>query len=669
MKARLGAVGSLVVLAGLAVAHAAALSRGEDYAGWLLVLDHLFDLAAVLILFAIGVATGRMVLERMGLPLDQPLEALTFGTAVGFSILATGILGLGLAGVMYTPVVVAWIVGWGLASHRHIADLPALGSRAVAFLRREGGPSIPAALALVVFLVVAVFLIVMALAPPVDWDSLMYHLHVPAQFVQQHRIFVPPDNLQVALVSLVHMLYVPFVATGVSAGPSLLSAFMALLLGLAVFSFCARFFDGLSGSLSLALLWGTTTILLVAITARLDVTVSLYVFLAHYALLVALESKSRPFFYLAAVLLGCAVGVKYHALPYILALTPLVLWVAWSQTSNAKAAVKPVVVFAALGVAASLPWMIKNWILLGAPFYPLFADLVLEPWLVPLFGSTTVPPSVDIEVFQALDRVRIPFNLRDAFFAPQRLTVEPEGVFYGLSMALLALPLWGLFVKNKTVNWLAIPAVGYLIILIVPFPATNLRYMIPAVVPLTIAVAYMAVKTAQRFLSASSAQFVLLLLAAFVLISPIRTMQGWLLGSKALSHLVGATSAADYRLNRLTFQLIGPVIRFTNENLAEDDRILLLWEARAYYFTPTVLQDIRLTNWPLLAQQLGPQDCLEDEGVTHVLLGSGALGYYVNRGLDPQAVRWEAFQRFAQRCLTPIHESTGFVLYEIRNGR
>ncbi len=153
MKARLVAVGSLMVFAGLAVAHAAALSRGEDYVGWLLVLDHFFDLAAVLILFAIGVATGRMVLERMGLPLDQPLEALTFGTAVGFGILATGILGLGLAGVMYTPVVVTWIVGWGLASRRHIADLPALGSRAVALLRREGGPSIPAALALAVFLV------------------------------------------------------------------------------------------------------------------------------------------------------------------------------------------------------------------------------------------------------------------------------------------------------------------------------------------------------------------------------------------------------------------------------------------------------------------------------------------------------------------------------------
>ena len=187
MKGWLGVGVSIAAFAGLAIAHAAVGSRGEDFSGWLVVLDHLFALAMVLTLFAIGVATGRMVLERMGLPLDQPLEALVFGTTLGFGILATGILALGMTGVMYTPLVMAWIVGWGFVSRRHMTDLPALVSRATAFVRREGGSPVPAAGALVVFFVVAVFLIVMALAPPVDWDSLMYHLHVPAQFVQEHR--------------------------------------------------------------------------------------------------------------------------------------------------------------------------------------------------------------------------------------------------------------------------------------------------------------------------------------------------------------------------------------------------------------------------------------------------------------------------------------------------
>ena len=122
------------------------------------------------------------------------------------------------------------------------------------------------------------------------------------------------------------MLYLPLLALGSSAGPALLSAFIAVLLGLAVFAFTARFLGDRTASLSLALLWGTTTLLLVAITPRLDVTLAFYLFLAHYALMLALSSSSsRAPLYLSAVLLGAAIGIKYNALPYILGLAPRIL--------------------------------------------------------------------------------------------------------------------------------------------------------------------------------------------------------------------------------------------------------------------------------------------------------------------------------------------------------
>ncbi len=59
-----------MAVAGLAMAHAAVGARGDDYVGWLLVLDHLFALATVGALFAVGLAAGRLVLDRLGLPLD-----------------------------------------------------------------------------------------------------------------------------------------------------------------------------------------------------------------------------------------------------------------------------------------------------------------------------------------------------------------------------------------------------------------------------------------------------------------------------------------------------------------------------------------------------------------------------------------------------------------------
>jgi hypothetical protein len=663
----LAGTAGVVLASGMVAGHVAYLARGDDATGPLLVVNHLFDLTIVLGMLALASAVGRLALRKAGVRLEQPLEALTFGVAIGMGIIAAGILLLGLMRAMYTPVLMAWLGALAFAARRELADLGRLLRSAAGSLRRQAGEeAIAAGVALTVLCVVAVFLVVMALAPPVDWDSLMYHLHVPAQFLQHHRIFLPPDNLHAALVGLPHMLYVVFLALGSPAGPSLLSAALAVLLGLAVVSFGMRFFGRLSTMLSVTILWGTTTILLVAMTARLDVTLALYLFLAHHALLVALSSTSRPHLYLAAVLLGLAVGVKYHALPYILAVAPLVLWITWTHTRHIGRLVRPLAVFSLLGVAAALPWLIKNWILLGAPFHPLLAPLSLEPWLVPLFGSAVVPADVDLSAFQALTQSRATFNLWDAFFAPERLTIEPEGVFYRLSVALLALPLWFVFVKNRTLSWLVVPAVGYVIILIVPFPTTNLRYLIPAVTPLTIAVAHMAVSTSRRFLSESGARMLLLGLAALVLLPAVRMMHGWLVGTKAMGHLAGMTSAAEYRANRVTYQLIGPVVRVANERLTRDDRILMLFEARAFYFEPSVTQDVRVANWPLLADKLRPGDCLQDSGVTHVLLGTGALGYYINRGLDPAVARWEAFQQFAGRCLVPIHESTGFVLYEVR---
>ncbi|MCZ6917543.1 MAG: hypothetical protein O7I93_12260, partial [Gemmatimonadetes bacterium] len=285
----------VLLSSGMVAGHLASLARGDEATGPLLIVNHLFDLTIVLGMLALAGAVGRLALRRAGVDLEQPLEALTFGIAIGMGIIAAGVLLLGLVRALYTPVLMAWLGTLALVARREVVGLGALLRRAAGSLRRQAaGEPIAAVVALTALGVVAVFLVVMALAPPVDWDSLMYHLHIPAQFVQHHRIFLPPDNLHTALVGLPHMLYVVFLAVGSPSGPALLSAALALLLGLAVVSFGIRFFGKLSTMLSVTILWGTTTILLVATTARIDVTLALYLFLAHHALLVALSSTSRP---------------------------------------------------------------------------------------------------------------------------------------------------------------------------------------------------------------------------------------------------------------------------------------------------------------------------------------------------------------------------------------
>src|SRR5439155_1832013 len=272
------------LLAGLVLFSAAALIgahlyvgfRGPGFRGPLLVLDHLFELSLVLALLALCAGVGRFALTQCRVTLNQPLEALSFSTALGAGLVATSILVCGLLSALEAPVLGLLVLVWAFLARKELGALPSLCAHSWAVLRTRTG-----VVGLSIAGAIGLFMISQALAPPIDWDSLMYHLRVPAQFAQEGRVYLTEDNLNGAFVGLVHMLYVPLLALGSSAGPALVSAVLALLLGAAVLAFCVRFLDGPTSALSLSLLSGSTILLLTAITARVDVTLAVYVFLAH----------------------------------------------------------------------------------------------------------------------------------------------------------------------------------------------------------------------------------------------------------------------------------------------------------------------------------------------------------------------------------------------------
>ena len=278
-----------------------------------------------------------------------------------------------------------------------------------------------------------------------------------------------------------------------------------------------------------------------------------------------------------------------------------------------------------------------------------------------------MPSSVSLEIFNTLADARQHFNIIDAFFAPERITIEFEGAFHYTNPALLALPLSLVFLKNRTINWLIIPAVGYLLLLILPFGAINLRYLIPAAVPLTIAVTYMLVRSSERFLSPGGSRTFLILLTLLALYSSGRAIYTWLGHSKALQHLVGKASTTEYIATHLdpSMRTLASVLQFVDERVPKDSRILMLYESRGYFFDRRVIVDTRVANWPLLTHKLTPDNCLKALGISHVLLSTGAVRYYLRRGVDPELIRWSEFLSFADRCLgDPIYQGQAFVLFE-----
>lgn len=682
-----------------------------DATGLSVFLRHVLDLALVVGLLAVSEGLGTTLLRRFKVKAPDSVSSLAFGTVLGAAALANAVLLLGAVGWLSPLSLALLLLFAGVLGRKGLLSLPSRVGALPRFLKREGGWGVALAWGLVVTGGVGLFLLLLGAAPPVDWDTLMYHLPVPSQFLEKGRIFLPPDNLHTSFVGLLHMLYLPLLAAGSVAGPALLNGALAVLLALTLFSMGARFFNGETASLTMGAVWGTTTLLLVAITPRTDVSLALFLLLAHYAFLLALEEEGEVgWAYLGAFLVGLSAGVKFNGMAYGAGLAPLALWVAWRSgaekgtgdgnrpepgvvvedspkkgdaapggpaagegdgpgpggvAEQARCATGAALLMVALGMVAVAPWLVKNWALLGAPFYPYFAHRLIEPWLQALYEAAPAVQAPDPALSQALRGIRAPVSLWGVFFAPGGMTAEGEGAFYFTNRILLLLPLGIFFLRRRNLAWLVTPPLLYLILILVPFPSTNLRYLIPAVPALTLAVSFVLLEAGGRLLPRRFATVGVLVVATLALGPSWQTSRQWLTKTEAVPHFVGRASSSDYWATHLDpgVRTFAPMVRFVNDHVPDTARVLLLFEARGFPLEPRVIQDNKITNWPYLVGVLPEGECGEEVGADYLLLASAALNYYQQRGLDPGKLRWERFERFAEACLGPIFHVPGYVLF------
>lgn len=663
MKARARAW-TLVFATGVTLAHHALRPGAETGAGPLLVLDHLFAILAAVTLMALCAAVGLRLVHVGRLPMDSDIERLAFGAALGAGTVSTLLLVCGALGGFREWVLAPGLATTAFVARRELGVLPRLLRAAAREWQLIAG--VPAT---AVFAALAACLLVLALAPATDTDSLSYHLRVPAQFLDRGRIYLPEDNLHVAWVGLAHLLYVPLLALEAPSAPAVLNVIFALLLPLTLAPAAVRFSPSLAaGRVAPLLLAGSPVVLLVAITPKIDVTLALFLFLGHYALLRASHEMNSAARWLvaSAALLGFGAGIKLLALPYIASLVPVLLLLA----ARGSVRVRLVVVFAAVGVATALPWLVKNWALVGAPFYPELAAPILPPWLEQIHGSRQLPASLDPSGLTPLRDVRVPFNLADWFVAPERLTPESEGRWYAANPLFALLVLAILFLRDRAMAALLAPAALYVGIAVLLGSRINLRYLVPVIPILTLAAGLVLARILDRVPRPMLRSILMAMAMAAALYAPARALARKFDERPALALAAGRISRHDYRMSARDVE-IGPYARMAarvNAALPPGARLLLLFDPRGSGFAMPVLADHLMTNWPLLLPAIEPPRCLESSGISHVLVNTGTLRYLEQRGLDARRLHWDRFPGFASRCLDLLEDASDFALYRVREG-
>ena len=475
----------------------------------------MLDLCFLLLLAAWSAGVGLFILRRFGPTPDEPADALALAVPIGLGVLALATLALGEVGgldagrleaVLGVGAVVAvpGLIRLGLGSFRKNAE----GKTRAERVDRVFGVVLAAA---------AVGTLLTALAPVTDGDALCYHLQVPKLFLERGAAVYDPDLHETVYPLLTEMLYAVALAFR---GP-VACRLVQWLLGLA---FALNVTALARPSLGRRAWWaGTIAVLAPAVSNGMSAPLN-DVALAAYgtaALFAWSRFRARPTLAAAALtglLTGLAMGVKYPALVLAgliaLGVAPrftsrLMFRVTargvglppagsrkvverltagldqeeegetrWRRWRNRRRVVH-LVAFAAFAWGTGGVWYARAFVHTGNPVYPFFRNTFGGAGLDVVLGPEKRPLAVG------------PWNLLTALVP---MTLEPDR-FDSFShqfgpVFLLFLPalLW----ERPPRRVLVLAAMGYGFLTLCLTQRQSMRFLLIALGPMSIAVAWLA---------------------------------------------------------------------------------------------------------------------------------------------------------------------------------
>ena len=644
------AVVALLLLAGSAAGYAI-LHKPLTPQVALAIARSAWAITAALALLALGGGIGRRILAEAHV---DPLARASIQAALGLGAMAVFALGLGAAGFLVTWSLATLTIGMAIAlRHSLIAWVRDLG------LGLRGAWS-TSRLERVLFGMAAVWLaieLLESLAPPVQYDALVYHLALPARFLDAGRVIFTPDNPFWGNPLGASMLYAWAWAIGGQAAAPVLGWEIGVMALLGVLGL-ARAISGKTGAAAVvALLAGET------IAASLGWAYADWLAALHGMALVGLLDTVRQkpsdeavacaglaagFAFGAKLTAGAAIPIGALALLAVAGPRPRLRWLA---------------IYVAGAIGAGLPWLVKNLVATGAPLFPfLGASPAIDPLRQELYraagaggglwerlAAPVLATFLGVQGAPGLSASMGPLLLG---LLPGLLLLRPAARTHYRIPALLAAG-----------GWLAWSLAGWISPL-----ASQTRvhlWMFPAWAVLADG-GYVGLAgiRAGRVRFAVVTGTVLVLSLGLSLLSGIQSA----VRANPVMTVLGLEEEGAYRLRRLG--AYAPAMEAIRR-LDGEARALLLWEPRSLACLPVCSPDPWLDRWIMDRKaDAGPEQIVarwQGEGFTHVLLHRAGMEFIRAEGRKEYRAEDWAVLDATLGLLTPEHTfGEGYVLYRIQ---
>ncbi len=323
--------------------------------------------------------SGRRIARRLAAPTDGALAVLP--GALGLGLFGTIVFASGLAGKLGLGIRLSLALAF-------LAGLPeawALLKSAPKWRRPEKPPLWKTALA--VLLAFSFFhILINALAPPVGWDALAYHLAIPRLYLDKDAVYELPWLMHSHWPHLMEMIYTVPLAAGQESCAALVHGLVSAGLVVTVFLLGKEEGGAAAGWSAAALLAAQPVFLEVAAEPHSDGALALFHLLACLAVWRWSKQGGKGLLAAAGLCSGLAAACKLTGLALCAALFGWLL-----LDSRRRVGALRFALWAALPAA---PWYLKTWLTAGNPVWPFYSAVFGGAWEPRLIVESLVRTSL-----------------------------------------------------------------------------------------------------------------------------------------------------------------------------------------------------------------------------------------------------------------------------------
>lgn len=615
----------------------------------------LYQVFIVFVMVCISGGVGRWLFSRLSLPKDTnpSIQAalgfgilsilfLIIGSTIGVNALLSALLVLFFVFFFFRDIR-AWIQSWRNQSPT-VENLSKIKIAMIAIM-----------------IVMAMGTLLVALAPPLKFDALVYHLALPDAYIKEGRVTYHSGNIFWGMPQLTEMLYTWVMSLGGAQSAAVLGWCFAMITLWGLYSHMKDHMSSESAWIAVAALMGGYTLAASFSWAYVGWLSMLFGWGVLYLLDVFNQGAGKQAVYMAGIFAGLGFGVKYTA--GLLGVASAIYLVYCIR--KGKLEWGDLVRFGFAWIAVSLPWLLKNVLATGNPIYPL------------MFPSGAMD-SIRLNLYQGNPTWG---DWRDVVLLPLRATlVGVEGApGYSASIGplLLSFSLISLYgYKTRSLELRKLLGVAacfvftFLLIWVIGarfsglLIQTRLYLSVFPCVAVLAAIGFDALRDL-RF-GCISIRLIALIIVLFVISVNALQIIVDVAQTSAIKYLVTTSTQEEYLQQNLGW--FYPAMTVMRELTAEAN-VLMLWEPRSFYCPVECQPDEILDRWQHDSRTYDtPEDILREWrilGYTHLLVNKSGMEFIRANDARYSELSWKSLDDLLDQTDLVVNFADVYTLYRL----